>query len=211
MYNNDILVENVEKRAPFYLDNKPRDKRVLDAMRRVDRKLFLPESSRSLAYEDIPLPIGYNQTCSQPSMVAFILDELEIKENSKILEIGSGCGYADAIASILCKPAGIVYAIEIIKELYEFARRNLASYMENIVLLNKNGSKGLIEYAPFDRIFLSAGVGKNFNNKILLDQLNEGGILIYPETYGNLYKIKKEKGKILTEIFYGVSFVPLVE
>lgn len=209
--SNDILIEIIKKKAPFYLDNSERDKRVLDTMRRVDRISFLPHSSRSLAYEDIPVPIGYNQTCSQPSMVAFILDKLEIKPGNKILEIGAGCGYASAIASLLCKPDGMVYAVEIIKELYEFARMNLSSYMENIVLLNKNGAKGLIEYAPFDRIFLSAGVNKSFNNRIFLDQINDGGILIYPETYGNLYKFKKIKGKIYTEIFYGVSFVPLVD
>ena len=209
--DNNSLIDNVQRRAVFYLDNKNRDIRVLNAMRRVDRKDFLPEYSKPLAYEDIPVPIGYGQTCSQPSMVAFMLDKLEIKPGNKILEIGAGCGYASAIASILCKPDGMVYAVEIIPELYEFARINLASFMENIVLLNTNGSKGLEDYKPFDRIFLSAGVGKNFNNKIFLEQLSDNGILLYPETYGNLYKFKKEKNKIYNEVFYGVSFVPLVE
>lgn len=208
--NNDDLVNNIRKRAPFYLDSSNRDEKVLNAIRLVDRKLFLPESSKSLAYEDVPLPIGYNQTCSQPSMVAFILDKLEIRANNKILEIGSGCGYAAAIASILCRPEGMVYAVEIIKELVDFARANLASYIENIILLKKDGSKGLPEYAPYDRIFLSAGVPKNFNNKILLDQLKDNGILIYPECYGNLYKFKKNRDKIYSEVFYGVSFVPLI-
>ncbi len=208
--NNDDLVINIKNKAPFYLDNSNRDEKILNAMRMVDRKDFLPESSKHLAYEDVPLPIGYNQTCSQPSMVAFMLDKLEIKPNNKILEVGAGCGYASAIASILCKPEGIVYAVEIIKELSDLARRNLAPYMENIVLLNMDGSKGLPQYAPYDRIFLSAGVPKNFNNKIFLDQLKDNGILIYPESYGNLYKFKKLKNKIYSEVFYGVSFVPLI-
>lgn len=210
MKDNASLINHIRLKATMYLDDKPRNEKVLEAMLRVDRKNFLPDAVKNIAYEDVPLPIGYGQTCSQPSMVAFMLDKLEIKEGNKILEIGAGCGYAAAIASILCGPTGIVYASEIIPELAEFMRMNLASYIENIVILAKDGSEGFPEYAPFDRILISAGVAsKNFNPDILINQLSDNGILLYPETYGNIYVIKKEGRNIKKTTYYGVSFVPL--
>lgn len=208
--SNSELIDSIRKKSIMYLDANQRDERVLEAMSRVDRKDFLPEIYKNLAYEDCPAPIGFNQTCSQPSMVAFYMDVLNIKPGDKILEIGSGCGYAVAVASLLCKPDGMVYAVEIISELADLSRRNLSSYMENIAIYEKDGSLGLKEFSPFDRIFLSAGVNSTkFDENILLDQLNIGGILVFPESYGNLYKITKRKGSFEKETFYGVSFVPL--
>lgn len=208
--DNMTLINIIKNRAPLYLDNIKRDEKVLEAMKLIDRIKFLPPSIKNYAYEDRPLPIGYNQTCSQPSMVAFMLDKLQIKPGNKILEIGAGCGYASAIASILCKPNGMVYSSEIIPELAEIMRYNLAEYMENIQIFSEDGSSGFEEYAPFDRILISAGVAsKNFNKNILLKQLKIGGILLYPETYGNIYVVKKEEKNESIETFFGVSFVPL--
>ena len=150
--NSKTLINIIKNKAPMYLDNQKRDSRILEAMLKVDRINFLPISSKKYAYEDRPLSIGYNQTCSQPSMVAFMLDKLNIQNGNKVLEIGSGCGYAAAIISILCSSKGSVYASEIIPELASMMRSNLAAYMDNITIIPKDGSAGFIEFAPFDRI-----------------------------------------------------------
>jgi protein-L-isoaspartate(D-aspartate) O-methyltransferase len=211
MNSNYDLVQEIKNKSPFYIDNVPRSDEVLNAMMKVDRIDFLPPQSKQYAYIDNPASIGYGQTCSQPSMVAFMLDKLEIVPGSIILEIGAGCGYASAISSILCKPDGFVYASEIIPELSETMYYNLASYMENIKIISKDGSAGFPEYGLFDRIFFSAGVAsQHFDNNILIEQLNDDGILLYPESYGNIYKIKKTDQGIKKETYYGVSFVPLM-
>ncbi|OHD10701.1 MAG: protein-L-isoaspartate O-methyltransferase [Spirochaetes bacterium GWD1_27_9] len=199
----------MKQRSTSYLDSILRDQKVIDAMLRVDRSNFLPTTVKDYSYEDNPVPIGFGQTCSQPSMVAFVLDKLQIERGNVILEIGAGCGYAAAIASVLCGNEGLVYASEIIPQLAENARYNLAGF-ENIKIISDDGSCGFKEYSPFDRIFISAGVSSsNFNSNILLSQLKNNGILIYPEAYGNIYKLKKIEDKIIKEVFYGVSFVPL--
>ena len=209
MTDNKELINNIKARSTKYLDNLERDAKVLAVMQQIDRINFLPESSKQFAYIDTPVSIGYNQTCSQPSMVAFMLDKLSIKAGNKILEIGAGCGYAAAIASELCKPGGVVFASEIVPELASQMKINLA-YYNNIEILSEDGSMGFPDYAPFDRIILSAGVSsKNFDEKILLDQLTNGGILLYPENYGNIYLIKKNNGDISKSTYYGVSFVSL--
>ncbi len=210
MNSNNELINFIKNRANKYLDNIQRDEKILDAMLKVDRIDFLPYSVKNFAYEDTPLSIGYNQTCSQPSMVAFMLDKLNIKPGNKILEIGAGCGYAAAIASELCKPDGIVYASEIVPELAQQMRINLTSYIDNVIILAEDGSMGFPQYAPFDRIFISAGVAsRNFNENILIEQLNNNGILLYPENYGNIYVVKKSKDKLIKDRYYGVSFVSL--
>jgi len=210
MKDNNALVQHIRLRSSLYLDNIERDEKVLNAMLKVDRKEFLPAGVKRLAYEDVPLLIGCGQTCSQPSMVAFMLDKLQIEKGNKILEIGAGCGYASSIASILTGPEGMVYASEIVPELCDSMRTNLAEMIDNITILSADGSAGFPEYAPYDRIFISAGVAsKNFDTDLLLVQLNDNGILLYPETYGNIYIIKKEKKNLKKETYYGVSFVPL--
>jgi protein-L-isoaspartate(D-aspartate) O-methyltransferase len=206
---NAELVQTVALRSPQYLDMVPRSEQVLKAMLRVDRALFLPGEGQDRAYSDEPLPIGFGQTCSEPSMVAFMLDKLALGPGQKVLEIGTGCGYAAAIATLLVQPGGILYGVEIIPELCELARRNLASLSNHIELFCRDGSGGLPDYAPFDRIFLSAGVPKHFDPAVFLSQLGEHGSLIYPETRGNLYCITKEGPHIITETYYGVAFVPL--
>lgn len=207
---NADLVDTIRRRSRNYLDTVPRSSRVLEAMLRVDRALFLPPESRSRAYHDEPVPIGYGQTCSEPSMVAFMLDKLSLAPGQRVLEVGTGCGYAAAIAALLVQPGGTVYGVEVIPELCDLARRNLAPIRDHIQILCKDGSRGLPEYAPFDRIFLSAGVPFNFDPHIFLAQLSENGILIYPEAHGRLYCTTKTKSQRITEIYNGVAFVPLI-
>ncbi len=209
--SNSSLIDFIRRRACHYLDGGKRNESVLAKMLEVDRALFLPQNVQTYAYIDEPVPIGFNQTCSQPSMVAFILDQLNIEPGNKVLEIGSGCGYAAAIASKLCGNKGKVWAVEIISELAKMSQENLSDNYRNISILNRDGSTGLQEEMPFDRIFLSAGVNSNsFNNEILLNQLADHGILIYPEAQGRIFKITKINNSYEIINYYGVSFVPLI-
>jgi protein-L-isoaspartate(D-aspartate) O-methyltransferase len=207
--NNDDLIDVIRERAPYYIDGSRRDERVLFAMQNVDRKLFLTQGYRQYAYDDNPVPIGFGQTCSQPSMVAFMLDKLRIENGHRILEVGAGCGYAAAAASLLCGEGGIVYASEIIPELAAAMAENIASY-KNIRILSEDGSAGFPGFAPFDRIFLSAGVsGSGFSESVLVDQLSDGGILLYPEDIGSIFVVSRN-GDILSRVEYeGVRFVRL--
>jgi protein-L-isoaspartate(D-aspartate) O-methyltransferase len=206
--SNRELVEYVN--SSFSINARPRSSYVIDAMRVVDRKDFLPPDAKQLAYYDEPVGIGYGQTCSQPSLVALMLDELSVRSGDRILEIGSGCGYAAAIASLLCGPEGRVYACEIVPELAAFMRVNLGRRFPVIEIIEGDGSSGFTQLAPFDRILLSAGVdSSSFDRDILLSQLAVPGIMIYPEACGRLYKLIKT-GEGIEERSYGyVSFVPL--
>jgi len=211
MKGNCDLVSYVMSVVASYSTGNDPASRVFTAMLEVDRKDFLPEEVKDLAYFDQPVGIGHGQTCSQPSMVALMLEELCIEPGNRILEIGSGCGYAAAIASKLCGPKGLVYACEILEGLVELMKGNIGSNHENLRIIQGDGSRGFPELAPFDRIFLSAGVAsRRFDRDLLIEQLNVPGILLYPETRGRLFKIVKRKTGI-TETSYGsVSFVPLV-
>lgn len=179
-------------------------------MSRIDRACFVPHEYKAWAYIDEPVPIGYGMTCSQPSMVAFMLDKLELEPGQKVLEIGTGCGYAAAIAVELIKPDGFYWGIEIIPELAENARRNLAPVKDSIVIVSHNGSQGFPEQAPFHRILISAGVPHGFNPDVFVQQLLTGGIVIYPEAHGTLYKLTKTPYGTSRTSWYGVAFVPLV-
>lgn len=208
--SNEILISNVKARAPWYLGDKLRSEGVIGAMLQVDRRDFLPTEYQYLAYDDDPVPIGYGQSCSQPSMVAFMLDELDIAPGQKILEIGSGCGYAAAIASRLCSPGGIVYACEIIPELSEMARFHLGQSSKNVQVINADGSAGFPGLGPFNRIFLSAGVAfPTFKKELLLNQLTADGILLFPKTCGDMYCLRRSQGSLQEKIYPGVRFVPL--
>ena len=210
MTSNDGLVTYLQTIADPLYPHRRGGPRLYEAMRAVDRKDFLPTEAKVTAYCDEPVPIGYGQTCSQPSMVAIMLAELDIMPGHRILEIGSGCGYAAAIASILCAPGGKVFACEIIPELAALLRGNIGARFENIALLEGDGSLGFPDLGPFDRILLSAGVDSSrFDRGILTDQLAPGGIMVYPEMAGRLFTIERTRGGLRESSWYGVSFVPL--
>jgi protein-L-isoaspartate(D-aspartate) O-methyltransferase len=215
-------VQIVKYRAASYLGGGERDARVLEAMRDIDRARFLPHEYLWAAYLDESVDIGCDQTCSQPSMTAFMLDKLSLKPGLCVLEIGSGSGYAAAIAALLCRPGGRVVAVEIIPELSARARINCASagprygpsLAQDIEFVAADGSLGLPERGPFDRILVSAGVRRSrnrggFREEPLLDQLGSEGIMVYPEERGNLYRIERRGGTLVRERWSGVAFVPL--
>jgi protein-L-isoaspartate(D-aspartate) O-methyltransferase len=218
--SNDELVARVARAAPLYVGGGMRDERVLDAMRAIDRAAFLPPESRYAAYVDEPVSIGEGQTCSQPSMVAFMLDKLGIGPGCRVLEVGYGSGYAAAIASLLCAPGGLVYAAEMLPSLASAGRANCAAYrlpgapasslLDRIAFIEGDGSAGFPRLAPFDRILLSAGVAsRTFKESILLEQLAEGGILLYPQERGRLFRVTLTPAGVERESWSGVAFVPL--
>lgn len=208
--NNGELVDIISRRRR-YLGLDGFDPLVLRAMRNADRAHFAPPGARGV-YEDEPLPIGHAQTCSQPSMVAAMATLLELRQGLRVLEIGTGCGYSASVAAQLIRPGGRLFTVEFIPELSSTARRNLDTLPEppgNCTLLTGDGSLGLPEQAPFDRIYLTAGVGRNFTRHHLVDQLAPGGILLYPEAYGDMHLVRKTPHGVSARSMHGVGFVQL--
>ena len=182
---------------------------ILKAIEKVDRKDFVLEKNSNEIYEDYPLSIGYGQTISQPYTVAFMLQELELKKGDKVLEIGTGSGWNAALISDIIGQEGKIYSVEIIKELAEKAKEKLKNY-KNIIVLNADASHGLTEYAPYNKIILTAAPRKIAQE--FKEQLANEGILLAPvgEYTQKLIKLTKKKNKF-TETEYGdFIFVPLI-
>jgi protein-L-isoaspartate(D-aspartate) O-methyltransferase len=153
-----------------------RSERVLRTLREVPRHLFVPDSQRDLAYRDMPLPIGYGQTISQPYIVAFMTQALDVQPQHRVLEIGTGSGYQAAVLAAL---AGHVYSIEIVPALAERARATLAELgYRNVEVRAGNGYQGWPEEAPFDRVIVTAAPDEV--PPALVAQLKIGGIMAIP-------------------------------
>jgi len=188
-----------------------RSQKVLDAMRSVPRELFLPEDIREFAYEDTPLPIAANQTISQPYIVAFMTEGLALEGGEKVLDIGTGSGYA---AAVLAEIAGEVYTIERIEELASYAASVLADLnYENVEVIHADGTLGLPEQAPFDAIVVAAG-GPEVPES-LKTQLKIGGRLVIPVgEYRDVQELVRVTRLSQTEYqeedLADVRFVPLV-
>ena len=186
-----------------------KDARVLAAMEFVPRQIFVPDKFRSSAYDDRPLPIGEGQTISQPYIVAYMSELLELNGKEKVLEIGTGSGYQTAV---LARLAGAVYSIEIIAALSERAKAPLAELgFTNIQFKVGDGFFGWQENAPFDAILLTAASPKV--PEPLWRQLREGGQIIMPlgepRQTQRLVRIRKRAGKEIVETLSEVVFVPL--
>jgi protein-L-isoaspartate(D-aspartate) O-methyltransferase len=185
-----------------------RDPRVLDTMTQVPRHQFLPQEQRGEAYEDRPIPIGHGQTISQPYIVAYMTEALQVGAGHRVLEIGTGCGYQTAILATL---AAEVYSIERVPELAERARRTLdAQGYTNVHILIGDGYAGWPEHAPFDRI-LGAAAAEDVP-PVLADQLAEGGIMVIPVgTWSQELRVLQKRGRDLdTLATLPVRFVPMV-
>jgi protein-L-isoaspartate(D-aspartate) O-methyltransferase len=153
-----------------------RDPRVLAAMERVPRHLFMPEAVRSEAYRDHPVPIGYSQTISQPYIVGFMSEALDVRPEHRVLEIGTGSGYQAAILGELARE---VYTIEIVEPLAESARATLMQLdYKNVHVRAGNGYAGWPEQAPFDRIMVTAAPDEV--PSALVEQLKVGGLMAIP-------------------------------
>lgn len=196
-----------------------RDEKVINALLKVPRELFVLPEYRSHAYADTPLPIGHGGTISAPHMVAIMDEALELEGGLNVLEVGAGSGYhAATIAHIVSEGAdprrGHVFTVEIIPELFRFAVRNLrqALYNEWVTVVLADGSKGFPEAAPYDRILVTAAAPDIPTP--LLEQLKNPGILVIPVggqySFQSLTVVRKDpSGRVKVEDRGGCSFIPL--
>ena len=209
--NRNFIIERNDMVERQLIPRDVRLKTVLDAMREVPRHLFVPEDMQSSAYIDSPLPIGLNQTISQPYIVAYMTEQLEPVSGMKVLEIGTGSGYQAAVLAHLgCE----VFTMEFIKEHAEKASRTLSACgYENVIVRHGNGFHGLPEVAPFDAIIVTAA--PDIIPPALIAQLKDGGKMIIP--VGDIYAIQVLKLVIKVGDSYTskellpVRFVPMVE
>jgi len=201
-----IMVEDQIKRRGV------KDVGVLKAVQKVEREKFVPEKYRDLAYSDNPLPIGHQQTISQPYIVAYMTEHLQVSKSHNVLEIGTGSGYQ---AAILAELAHHVFTIEIIPKLAESAEKVLMELAyENITLRTGDGYKGWPEEAPFDRIMVTAA--PNEIPEKLVEQLAPNGRMILP-VGGSIFAQylwlvqKDQEGIVTKEKILAVRFVPMVK
>jgi protein-L-isoaspartate(D-aspartate) O-methyltransferase len=185
------------------------DPRVLDALAAVPREAFVPRDLRAQAFEDRPLPLGHGQTISQPYIVAFMAEALELGPWDRILDVGAGCGYA---AAVLARLGAQVHALELVPELAAQAEANLRHAGFGFVLLRcGDGSAGWPEAGPFDAIHV--GCAAQEVPPALLEQLAEGGRLVLPvgEPFGSqwLVRVRKRGGAVSREDLLPVAFVPM--
>jgi protein-L-isoaspartate(D-aspartate) O-methyltransferase len=208
------MLETIRYEAEFCASltgRKSIDERVLKAMLEVDRRTFVTETYKSMAYDNGPLPIGYGQTISQPFIVALMTDLLDTTPDTTVLEIGTGSGYQAAILSRLVKQ---VYTIEKIPELAELSRERFKKLgYRNIESRCYNGYYGWEEMAPFDAIIVTAAAPHVPQS--LIDQLRSGGRMVIPvDQYFMAQELllitKDKKGKTETRPILPVTFVPLV-
>jgi protein-L-isoaspartate(D-aspartate) O-methyltransferase len=191
------------------LDTEIRDKRVLAAMAHIPREFFVPTESRHLAYEDGPLPIGYEQTISQPYIIALMTEALELKNKEKVLEVGTGSGYQTAILAALAK---LVISVERVPALAESARQVIDSLnINNVEIHLAEETLGWQKEAPYDAIMVTASAPEIPED--LLDQLKIDGRMVIPvgPRYSQeLYKVTKRKDRNQVQNLGGCRFVALI-
>ena len=186
------------------------DRRVLEAMEKVPREIFVPEGARAEAFEDRPVPIGHGVTISQPYIVGYMTEALKVEASHRVLEIGTGCGYQTAV---LAELAARVYSIEVIPELAARARATLEGLgYTNVVIRTGDGHQGWPDEAPFDRILGAAAATEVPSD--LVDQLADGGIMVLPIErplgWQELQVLRKRDGRVSTESTLPVRFVPMI-
>ena len=188
-----------------------KNKKVIEAFKKIPREKFIKEEHLEEAYGDYPLSIGEGQTISQPTTVMIMTDALELKEGHKVLEIGAGSGYQAAIISKIVGNTGKVITTEIVPELVKFSQENIKKLkLKNVEIINWDGSKGYQKEAPYDRIIITAACPTI--PQPLVRQLKNKGVIVAP--VGNLNEqimiksIKKGK-KLLQEKIGDFRFVPL--
>jgi len=199
----DKLVDNM------IASNMLKSPLIIDAFRTIDRKYFVPDDLIEDAYIDAPLPIGYYQTISQPSTVAFMLERLDPKDGNSVLDIGSGSGWTTALLCYIVGEKGSVIGVERVDTLVEQGKHNLAKFRFNSHChIEKAGEKLGLPGKQFDRILVSASAEKIPEE--LFSQLKIGGILVIPIGESIFKFTKVSETQIDKEEFYGFVFVPLI-
>ena len=204
---HEAFVQDLIRKGVLYSD------RIIEAFKKVRRIDFIHKDLQPQAYEDAPLPIGHNQTISQPSTVAMMLELLRVHAGDRVLEVGCGSGWLTALLSELVGASGMVYAIDIIPEMVDLTKEHLTPYhLTNVEVRYGNGWKGFPEYAPYNRIVVSAATKEV--PAVLTDQLARSGRLVIP-IGGDIQELtcieKDEKGMLHFERYKGIQFVPLVQ
>ena len=206
------MLDEIEGEVKFtsgMIGKKKLDPKVMAAMSNTPREKFIPTSYVSHAYDNRPLPIGYDQTISQPYIVALMTDLLELGADDVVLEIGTGSGYQAAILSQLCKQ---VYSIEYVAELARLAKERLEDLgYSNVDTRAGNGYNGWLEHAPYDGIIVTAAATRI--PEPLIEQLKPGGRMVIPVgrqyMHQELMLVEKdESGKVEQTEVLGVAFVP---
>jgi len=189
-----------------------KDEKLFKVFKEIARELFIRNENIGQVYGDHPLPIGYEQTISQPTTVMIMTQALELEEGQKVLEVGTGSGWQAAIIGKYIGPRGKVITTEIVPELADFANNNLKkAKIKNVEVIHYDGSQGYEKEAPYDRCIITAACPKI--PRPIIDQLKENGIIIAP--VGSLFfgqdmiKLGKTKSGITTESLGSFIFVPL--
>jgi protein-L-isoaspartate(D-aspartate) O-methyltransferase len=187
-----------------------KDARVLEAMSKVRRHMFIPERYRDScdAYGDHPCPIGHGQTISQPYIVAYMTERLELEPGERVLEVGTGSGYQ---AAVLAQLGVKVYSIEILPELADHARAALASEdIKGVKVRTGDGYRGWPEHSPFDAVIATAAPAEV--PPVLVEQLREGGRMMLPlgTSYQRLVMLRKKRDRLEKDFDIPVRFVPMV-
>ncbi len=187
--------------------------KVVEAFKKIKREDFMPENMKNLAEVNEALSIGEGQTISQPLVVAFMIEKLEVSEGDNVLDIGSGSGWTTALLSNIVGEKGKVIALEVVPKLKDFGEKNVSKYnfikkgIAQFVLAD--GAEGFKDEAPFDRILVSAAV-QNEIPQVWKEQLKEGGVIVTP-VRNSILVLKKKEGEFKEEEYPGFSFVPLIE
>ena len=186
-----------------------KDERVLAAMTKVPREEFVPQDSRTASYDDGPLPIGYDQTISQPYMVAAMTEALELTGSERVLEIGTGSGYQAAVLSLLVRQ---VLTVESNTSLALAAQERLSNLgYANVHVHNGDGSAGFLDAAPYDAILVTAGAPEI--PQVFASQLREGGRVVIPvgdRDNQELVRAQVENGELKSRVLFNCKFVPLL-
>jgi protein-L-isoaspartate(D-aspartate) O-methyltransferase len=205
---NDFVSERERMVQEQLMPRGIHEGRVLAAIAKVPREEFVPQEARAASYTDQPLPIGYGQTISQPFVVAFMTEQLQLKRDDRVLEIGTGSGYQ---AAILAELVAEVYSIEIIEPLAKNAGATLARLgYKNVQVKAGDGYKGWPERAPFDAVIVTCA--PSHVPPPLVDQMKEGGRMIIPVGglgEQELYLLEKKNGQLEQRAVLPVRFVPM--
>ncbi|MCH7529955.1 protein-L-isoaspartate O-methyltransferase [Patescibacteria group bacterium] len=197
------LIEHLEENTQVF-----KRKEFADAFEHIDRVDFVIDDCKVEAYEDYPLPIAKEQSISQPTTVAFMLELLSPERGEKILDVGSGSGWTTAIIAHIIGEKGYVWGVELLPDLVSFGRKNISKYhFKNAEILQAGDILGLPHEAPFDKILVSA-CADNIPQE-LMEQLKEGGIMVLP-IGDSICKVEKKSDGVEIKHYPGFAFVPLI-